>query len=641
MGGRDEKDKWIVRSQAGIGQTLEEVLALRISRRGMLKTLAIGGSLVLIGSSLSAVEEALAANPGLKFKAVKPTDPNFDDVVVPEGYYARTLIRWGEPLYADAPDFDVWLQTPEAQVKQFGYNCDFVGFLPLPYGSNNSNRGLLVVNHEYTNEELMFPKYDVENPTRNQVDVGIAAHGMSVVEVVRAPDGTWSYVRNSPFNRRVSGFSATRLSGPAAGHPWMRTSTDPGADAILGTLNNCAGGKTPWGTVVSGEENFHQYFANLNGLDRNDARYAVHRRYGMPTAESERKWERFHSRFDISKEPNEGFRFGWCVEIDPYDPSRPVVKRTALGRFRHEGATFVIARDGRVVGYQGDDAQFEYVYKFVTNGKFNPRNREANMNLLDDGVLYVAKFNADGTGEWLPLVYGQGPLTPENGFRSQGDVLINTRLAADLVGATKMDRPEDVEVNPVNKKVYIALTNNTRRGASSQPGVDAANPRPNNAWGHIIELTERNDDHAATTFRWEIFILAGLPSQPDTYFAGFDKSKVSPIGAPDNVAFDNQGNLWIATDGAPRAIKFNDGLFAVPVSGSQRGNLQQFFSSVAGSEVCGPEFTPDNRTLFLAIQHPGEGSTFENPSSTWPDRQGLPRPSVITVQRFDSGVIGL
>lgn len=641
MGGHDEKDKWIVRSEEGTGETFDTILARRLSRREVLKSATVASSVAIIGSlGLGAETVAAQRTTTPRFGAVTPTAPEFDDVKVPEGYYARTLIRWGEPLSADAPVHNVWEQSAAAQSQQFGYNCDFVGYLPLPLGSNASNRGLLVVNHEYTNEELMFPAYDPKNPTRTQVDVGIAAHGVSVIEIQRAADGTWSYVRNSPYNRRITGETPIRISGPAAGHPWLMTSEDPTGTTVRGTLNNCAGGKTPWGTVLTAEENFHQYFGNFGKFDKNDVRYAVHRRYGMPAEQSERGWELYHSRFDVAKEPNEGFRYGWMVEIDPYDPNMTPVKRTALGRFRHEAATIGLAPDGRVVAYMGDDAVFEYVYKFISAGKYNPRDRAANMNLLDEGTLYVARFNEDGSGEWLPLVFGQGPLTPENGFGSQAEVLINTRRAADLLGATKMDRPEDVEPNPVNKKIYVALTNNTRRGTEGQAGTDAANPRAKNTSGHIIEITETDNNYAAPTFKWEMLILAGLPSDPSTFFAGFDKSKVSPIGAPDNVAFDNAGNLWIATDGAARAIKYNDGLFAVPVQGAQRGNVQQFFSTVAGSEVCGPEFTPDNRTLFLAIQHPGEGGTFEEPISTWPDRVGLPRPSVITIQAFDNRVIG-
>jgi hypothetical protein len=637
MGGFDEKDKYIVRSTAGAGEEFPNILQRRIQRRGLLKTAAIGSALTLATKVTAGVASAQnqvvepTQSPS-NFVAVTPTAPEVDDVVVPEGYYAVTLLRWGEPLTAGAPQHNVWNQTPEDQAQQFGYNCDFVGYLPLPYGSGNSNRGLLCVNHEYTNEEMMFPNYEFGNPTRTQVDVAIEAHGHSVVEIVRQPDGRWTYVQDSPYNRRITGTSPMAMSGPAAGHPWLETIAE--GTMVRGTLNNCAGGKTPWGTILTAEENFHQYFSNLSTLALADPRYEVHDRYGMPTLESERAWEVYHDRFDVTREPNEAFRFGWMVELDPYDPTMTPVKRTALGRFRHEAATIMIAPSGQVVAYMGDDARFEYVYKFVSNGTYNPDDRAANMNLLDDGVLYVAKYNDDGSGEWMPLIYGEGPLTEANGFTSQGDVLIKTRLAGDLLGATKMDRPEDVEGNPVNKHIYVMLTNNTRREADE---VDAANPRPENAMGHVVEMIETNNDHAATTFSWEMFILAGDPAVDESvFFAGFDPAQVSPIANPDNCAFDNAGNLWITTDGQARTIKYNDGAFIVPTAGSQRGNNQQFFSSVAGSEVCGPEFTPDNRTLFLAIQHPGEGGTFEEPISTWPDRVGLPRPSVIFITAYDN-----
>lgn len=638
MGGQDEKDQMVVRSQNGVGDHFDEVITRRLSRRDFLKQVTLASS-VLIAAHTVGLELVEGASKAPNFSKIDPTDPTYDDVKVADGYYARTLIRWGEPLVNGAPDFNVWQQSPAAQASQFGYNCDFVGFFSLPAVSNASNRGLLAVNHEYTNEELMFPGYNPKRPTADQVNIGIQAHGVSVVEIVRGKDG-WSYVRSSPYNRRITGDTPIAVSGPAAGHEWLKTSADPQGTSVRGTLNNCAGGKTPWGTLVSAEENFHQYFAHLKYLDPKDPRAAIHKRYGIPNEASERGWELYHSRFDVSREPNEPFRYGWCVEIDPYDPQSKPVKRTALGRFRHEAATFVVAPSGQVVAYSGDDAQFEYVYKFVTKGSYTKNNRAANMDLLDQGTLYVARFNDDGSGEWLPLVFGQGPLTPEKGFSSQADVLLKTRLAADALGATKMDRPEDIETNPVNKKVYIVLTNNTRRGVNADPGTDAANPRVNNASGHIIELTEDRNNHAAIRFSWSIFLLAGTTSDPSTYFAGYNKSKVSSIGAPDNIAFDREGTMWIATDGAPRAVKINDGLYAVPVEGTQRGNLQMFFSSVVGSEVCGPEFTPDNRTLFLAIQHPGEGGTFEKPISTWPDRQGMPRPSVITIQAFNSRRIG-
>jgi uncharacterized protein len=643
MGGHDEKDKQIVRSTAGTGETLEAIIAARMSRRNFLKTATISSAVVVAAASgaESAAAQSRPAPRVPRFTTVQPTEPTVDEVSVPEGYFARTLIRWGEPITANGPEFDVWNQTRAAQEQQFGYNCDFVGFLPLPLGSNNSNRGLLVVNHEYTNPELMFPGYNIEepDPTQEQVDVELAAHGVSVVEIQRV-GASWEVVRDSQYNRRITGFTPHAVSGPAADHEWMKTSADPEGTNILGTLNNCAAGKTPWGTVLTAEENFHQYFANGRGLAADDFRKAIHGRYGMPNSASERLWEKYYDRFDVAKEPNEGFRHGWIVEVDPYDPTSTPVKRTALGRFRHEAATIAIAPGGEAVAYMGDDARGEYVYKFVSNGRYNPRDRMANMSLMDEGVLYVARFNPDGSGEWLPLVHGQGPLNEGNGFMDQGDVLIKTRNAADALGATKMDRPEDVEMNPVNKRVYVLLTNNNTRGVDRGPAVDPANPRANNTTGHIVEIIENGNDAAATTFRWEMFILAGLPTDESTFFAGFDRSKVSPIAAPDNITFDLAGNAWVATDGQASAIKLNDGLFAIPTAGAQRGNVQQFFSTVAGSEVCGPEFTPDNRTLFLAIQHPGEGGTFAEPISTWPDREGLPRPSVIFIQAYDSRVIG-
>ncbi|NJL06561.1 MAG: PhoX family phosphatase [Chloroflexaceae bacterium] len=641
-------DHDIVRSQAGQGNTFAEIMERRISRRAFLAGAATTSAVVMTKSSFAASiaptnpQQEMVQRYVLGFEMIQPQNKDFNSVLVPAAYSVQTLLRWGDPITADAPAFDPENQTPEAQAKQFGYNCDYVGFLPLTPGGNESDKGLLVVNHEYTNPEIMFAGYDLENPqpTKNQVDVELAAHGVSVVEITRNANGEWAPNLNSQYNRRYTATSPMTISGPAADHEWLKTSADSSGTNILGTLNNCAAGKTPWGTVVTAEENFHQYFANLAKLDANDPRYILHDRYGLPEEASERRWENFHERFDIGVEPNEPFRFGWAVEIDPYNPDMIPVKRTSLGRFRHEAQTFVIAPSGKVVAYTGDDERFEYVYKFVTDGTFDPNNREANIGMLDEGTLYVARFNEDGSGEWLPLVFGEGPLTEANGFTSQGDVLMKTRIAADALGATKMDRPEDIETNPVNQKVYIALTNNTRREVDDNPVTDAANPRPENKFGHVIELTEAGDDHAATAFAWEIFLLAGDPSDETTFFAGFDKSMVSPISCPDNVAFDNAGNLWIATDGQPGTLEYTDGLFAVPVEGDNRGFVQQFFASVQGSEVCGPEFTPDNTALFLAIQHPGEGGTFDAPTTSWPEESGPPRPSVIAIRANNGGPVG-
>jgi secreted PhoX family phosphatase len=437
-------------------------------------------------------------------------------------------------------------------------------------------------------------------------------------------------VFNSRFNRRLTGFTPMDITGPAAGDMMMRTSADPTGRRVLGTLNNCAGGNTPWGTVLTAEENFNQYFANVNAMPDGQLKTA-HQRYGVPGGASGRRWEAFHDRFDCAKEPNEPNRFGWIVEIDPYDPNFVPKKRTALGRTKHEAGTCAIAPGGQVAVYSGDDERFDYLYKFVTANRYSATDRAANLNLLDEGTLHVARFDANGTGVWMPLVFGQGPLTAANGWRNQADVLIRCRQAGDALGATRMDRPEDVEVNPVTGKVYMALTNNTNRTAAQ---VDRANPRASNRNGHVIEIVESGNDHAATTFRWEIFMLCGLPTSEDTYFAGFDKSQVSAISCPDNVVFDSRGNLWIGTDGMEGTLRFNDTVYSCPTEGPNRGRLRAFLSVPSGAEVCGPEMTPDSTTLFVAIQHPGEGGTFGGTVvSNWPFGSQPPRPGVIAVTK--------
>jgi hypothetical protein len=643
------------------------VMTRRLNRRALLRGAAAASAAAVAASvadKADAVKAATMPAPraGLQAAPLRPVlqtgdqinflSINADVPVVSPGYTIDVLLRWGDPVAEDAPAFNPNRLTANAQAQQFGYNCDFIGFMPLPdYGSGASDRGLLVVNHEYTNPELMFAGYDLEapEPTQAQVDVEIEAHGVSVVEIQKDAQGKWSVVVNSPLNRRLTGTSPMTITGPAAGNALLKTSADSTGKQVVGTLNNCAGGKTPWGTVLSAEENFHQYFANQSLMEDGDIK-EVHGRYGLPKEASERVWENFYDRFDLTKEPNESFRFGWMVEFDPYDPNSVPVKRTALGRFKHEAATVVPPTPGQpVVIYSGDDERFEYVYKFVSSGNYNPDDREANMQLLDEGTLYVAKFNDDGTGEWLPLVFGEGPLTAANGFKSQGEVLIKARLAGDLLGATTMDRPEDIETNPINNKVYMIMTKNDRRldeGEAAEKStaekeipvtqeINAANPRPVNKDGHIIEVTEANDDFTATTFTWEIFLLCGHPSDETTFFGGFDKAAVSPISSPDNMVFDLDGNMWIATDGQPSAIGVNDGLFLCPVEGPNRGQVTQFFSSLPGSEVCGPEFTPDNTSLFLAIQHPGEGGSFERPLSYWPDYKVPTRPSVVVIQAAD------
>jgi uncharacterized protein len=450
--------------------------------------------------------------------------------------------------------------------------------------------------------------------------------------VQRNDAGQWEVVRESTYNRRITGTTPMQVTGPAAGIDLLQTSEDSTGTQVLGMLNNCAGGKTPWGTALTGEENFQQYFANLSDLPEDDPLWILHDRYGLGEAASERRWEEFYPRFDLAQEPNEPLRFGWIVEIDPYDPASTPKKRTALGRVKHEGATSAVAPGGQVAFYTGDDERFDYAYKFVTSGTYNPDDRAANADLLDEGTLYVARFNDDGTGEWLSLIHGEGPLTADNGFASQGEVLVKTRLAADLLGATKMDRPEDFETNPKTGQVYLVCTNNNERTLEQ---IDLANPRPQNFAGHIIEISEDNGDHAATTFSWEIFILAGNPTDSGTWYAGYAGDDVSPFAAPDNLTFDDDGNIWISTDGMANNLPGNDGLFAAPTEGEQRGRSMQFFSTVPGAECSGPVFNPDNSALWVSVQHPGEEGTLEEPLSVWPDGQVPPRPSVVLISADD------
>jgi len=622
--------------------TFESVLRRYMSRRTWLK----GGLASLVVTGIAPVLSAKAESGSAGFTPLRHSTE--DALHIPLGYAQHIVIRWGDPVLPDTPAFDPDGQSPAKQARQFGYNNDFTGVLPLPYGSHSADRGLLVVNHEYTNAELMFANWDgrTASKTREMVDIELAAHGMTIVEIQRDPSGAWSVVPPSPYNRRLTGETPMAISGPAAGHPWLKTSYDASGTLVRGTLGNCSAGITPWGTVLTAEENVNFYFAGATDGAIDAQIQAMHRRYGIWDCYG---WARHHARFDVGKEPHEPLRFGWIVEVDPYDPQSVPRKRTALGRFKHEAATSVVSQSGHVVVYSGDDERFEYLYKFVSAGRYDPASRAANMMLLDAGTLYVAKFHGDGTGEWLPLTAGQGPLTPANGFASQAEVLINARRAADLLGATKMDRPEDVEIHPITGKVYAVMTNNTRRKADQ---VDRANPRPDNRYGHIIELSEEAGDHTARRFRWSIFIACGDPHNPDhhAYYQGH--TAVSWFACPDNIAFDTAGGLWVATDGQPTSIERNDAVYVVETEGIHRGMAKMFLSGPVGCEVAGPSFSQDQRTFFVAIQHPGQmpgkargqgrASTFAHPSSRWPDyRPDMPpRPSVVAIYRQDGGKIG-
>jgi hypothetical protein len=638
-------------SNRSTAPTVGDVLLARFDRRQALNGLSAVAAVAALGPVVRIVAPAqasadVAAASTLTFAELPHGET--DTHAVADGYEAELLIRWGDPVEAGAPAFDPAAQTAAAQAGQWGYNNDYVGFMPLPAGSQVADHGLLCVNFEYTDPHLMFPGVtdgDLDVITREKADIEMAAHGHGVIEIRRnTAANTWSVVPDSPFARRITALETEcRLSGPAAGHARLQTSADPSGTRVIGTLNNCAGGKTPWGTVLIAEENFDTYFGGDPAKTSDPEVYA---RYGIEGS-PRYAWYRFHDRFDIEKEPNEPNRFGWMVEVDPYDPASTPVKRTALGHFKHEGATTIVSKDGTLAVYMGDDERFEYIYRFVTERPFNASDPAANRDLLDDGVLSVARFDADGTLTWLPLIWGEGPLTAENGFGSPADVLIDTRRAADLLGATPMDRPEDVEPNPVTGIVYAVLTNNTKRTAEQS---DPANPRGPNPHGHIIEMippgTRGSDrDHTAPVYRWEIFILAGNPAAPEDGARYHPRTSADGwFASPDNVAFDHHGRIWIATDGAPK-VGIADGAWAADTEGPGRALPRHFYRTPLGAELCGPEFHTDDSAYFAAVQHPGDtkGSTFDSPSTRWPDfTDGVPpRPSVQVIVKKGGGAVGV
>ncbi len=662
------------------------------SRRNMLKSGAALGLLGIFGSAMTACGGGgggAAPAPGtIGFKGI-PISTG-DTVIVPEGYTADVMYRWGDPILPNAPAFkgdasEGW----EQQEQQGGDNHDGINFFPFP-GTDGNSRGLLAINHEYVNPEYL---HTVANYLRNDLLAVTkkeqAAVGVAVIEVVRNAAGKWEYVKNSSYNRRITAYTPMSITGPAAGHALMKTAADSAGTEVLGTLGNCGAGQTPWGTYITAEENFQSYFASETAVTAND----LQKRYNVLST-SGGTWHKTDPRFDINANPNEPNRHGWIVEIDPYAPASKPKKRTALGRFKHENAECVLSKMNKAVVYSGDDQVSEYLYKFVSTGTYNPADKTSGANLLDAGILYVAKFSAgtvtgdnQGTGEWLALVHGQNGLTAANGFADQAEVMIKARQAADRVGATMMDRPEWVAANRTKPgEAFLACTSNTRRGTTTasvnnvngsttggdaRPPVDEVNPRAANSWGHVIRINEAGEDFAATTFMWDIFVIAGNPELTGDKKGSSFIDASNTFNSPDGIQVDPEGRLWIQSDGsyANTGNFVNQGNNQMLVADIATKKITRFLVGPTACEVTGVCWTPDARTMFINIQHPGEvgGSGGLNPNtpapvvalvgtaareawvnanptavSKWPDGPtgGRPRAATVVIRKNDGGVIG-
>ena len=603
-----------------------EILAERaVSRRGFLRGgAAFGGAAFVLGAGGMAATPVRAAAAGLDFTPVAAN--GLDTVTVPEGYSWHVVARWGDPLWSDGAAFDHATRgTGASQEAAFGDNCDGMALY------THEGRSVLAVNNEYTNLGIAFANRESGKPeTDDDVRKCKAAHGVSVVEIGRQ-DGVWGIVQDSPYNRRITPDTPMEITGPARGHDLMKTAVDPAGTTALGTWNNCGNGRTPWGTYLACEENFNGYFSSS---DPDLVLNAAQKRYGIKLEDRGYRWAMTDERFDIAKHPNEPNRAGYVVEIDPLDPASIPKKRTALGRFKHENAEVTLAADGRVVVYLGDDERGEFLYRFVSEGTYAEGGE--NGDLLESGTLSVAKFADDGRGAWIAL-------TPETtGMASQAEICIHTRQAASAVGATTMDRPEWVAANAAS--AYCCLTNNKNRGVKPNAGGDATpvsgpNPRAKNKYGQIVRWTPDGGDHAADTFAWDLYVVAGNPTvHGDARAGSANVTADNMFNSPDGLAFDSQGRLWIQTDGKYS----NEGDFAgqgnnmMLVGDPATGAIRRFLVGPRECEVTGITWSADRTTLFVGIQHPGEKGDSHFPEGG----EAAPRSSVIAIARDDGGVIG-
>lgn len=573
---------------------------------------------------------ATSKQPLIGFKQVGISTQ--DNVIVPEGYEATKLISWGDPLFSKARPFDENKIIDKAAIDNasltFGDNTDGMAWFNL-----DKDNAILAVNNEYMNPEIMF-NHQGKNMSLDDVRYEQNSIGVSIFEISKNKDGYYSVVLDSPYNRRITANTEMEIQGPARAHKLMKTKADKSGTKVFGTINNCASGKTPWGTYLTCEENFDDFFESS---DKNYKFNLAQKRYGLSIKGENYEWK-LDERFDIAKNENEPNRFGWVVEIDPYNPNSTPIKRTALGRFKHENAEIVIAKNGEVVVYMGDDEADEFLYKFVSKAKYNPN--KPNKDILNEGTLYVAKLKDTtdfaGVGEWVALEYGKNDLDEKNGFNNQGDVVINARLAASIVGATPMDRPEWVAADLDGKYVYVTLTNNSKRTK-----INESNPRANNIYGHILRWSPKGEDHTNNNFKWDIFLLAGNPLKyPNDPRKGTSNINVENMfNSPDGLKFDKFGRLWIQTDGKYsnkgdyEGMGNNQMLCANPIT----GEVRRFLTGPVACEITGIAFNEDYTTMFVGIQHPGENlanSHYPNGSNS------TPRSTIVQIRKKDGGIIG-
>lgn len=595
-----------------------------VSRRDFLGGLVVMGSgAVAMGAGLLPTGAVQAETIGASRFAFKPVPIATDATVhVPEGYTWQAFAKWGEPLFSNTADLDhATGGTAASSARAVGENTDGMELFSI------GSRQVLCVNHEYANLKVNLPNNPDGMPTSAEEVLKIQnVQGVMVAEIAEDDKG-WHIVKDSPYNRRITHNTEMRMAGPAAGHDLLKTAIDPSGTVALGTLNNCGAGKTPWGTYLTCEENFHGYFGSTDEAIEVTPRM---KRYGL-NAKGRYDYENFDPRFDMSKNPNEPHKHGWIVEIDPSNAQSTPVKHTALGRIKHENAAVTLAGDGRVVVYMGDDERGEFLYKYVSNGVYTPGGKTS--ELLDDGKLYAARFKDDGTGTWVELTSAATGM-------DQAEILIFTRMAASKVGATTMDRPEWVACNPFAVEGYCALTNNKNRGVKTNAGGDETpvggpNPRAKNNYGQIVRWYPADDDHAAASFKWDLFVMAGNPTVHDDAYAG--SPNINPgnmFNSPDGMMFDSTGLLWIQTDGNYS----NEGDFAgqgnnqMLAGDPATGQIERFLTGPFGCEITGITWSADRRTMFVGVQHP---------AAPFPDGEGrLPRSSLVAIKRADNALVG-